>query len=108
MPNPAIFEQQMEDVRAEMREMRGVMGQMANALTKLSVLEERNLVASEAIKQLGVRQDRTENEVSDLKMEQVKFQGTVSGISSTMKLLWAVFGTGMIYLGAQAFSMVAK
>jgi hypothetical protein len=101
MPTPSVFEQHMQDVRTEMREMRAAVTQLAMAMTKLSILEERNVVATAAIEKLAKRQDQSDNELNVVKVEQIKFESTVKGIGGTMKVMWAAFGTGVIYLGSK-------
>jgi len=102
-----VFEQQMEELKIDMREMRGAITKMAEALTKLSVLEERNLAANVAIEKIAERLDKTDEKVNRVELEQVKFEATVGGISKTMKAMWAAFGGGVIYLGSQLIKTFA-
>lgn len=102
MPNQAVLEQQMDSVQRELQEVRNAMTKMAEAITKLSVLEERNLAANAAIEKLIERQDRLESKIGSIELEQVKFESTVKGVTGTMKWMWGAFGGGVVYIGAQA------
>jgi hypothetical protein len=101
MPSQTVFEQQMEELRTDMREMRGAVTKMAEALTKLSVLEERNLAANVAIEKIATRVEKVEEKVNGVELEQVKFESTVEGVTKTMRFMWGAFGGGVIYLGSQ-------
>lgn len=101
MPAQTVFEQQMEEMRTDMREMRSAITKMAEALTKLSVLEERNLAAGVAIEKVAARVDKMEEKVSDVELEQVKFESTVEGVTKTIKVMWGICGGGVIYLGSE-------
>lgn len=101
MPNQTVFEQQMEELRIDMREMRTAVTQMATAMTKLSVLEERNMATIQAIDKVTSRMDKMEDKLSAIELEQVKFEATIDGVTKTAKAMWAVVGGGVIYLGSQ-------
>ncbi len=107
MPNQTVFEQQMEEMRTDMREMRGAITKMAEAMTKLSVLEERNLAANVAIDKIATRVDKIEDKVGAVELEHAKFESTVNGATKTMKVLWAVCGGGILYLGGQLIHQFA-
>lgn len=101
MPSQTIFEQQMEELRIDMREMRTAIVKMAEAMSKLAVLEERNLAQNHTIEKLTERVEKNEDKLVHVEMEQVKFQATVDGVGKTMKLMWGAFGGGVIFLGSQ-------
>ena len=101
MPNQSVFEQRMDSLAEEMRDIRGALTEVAKALTKLSVLEERNVVTSQAIEKIAQRQDKLEDKVSDIELEQVKFESNAKGMATAMKLMWAAFGSGVLYIGSE-------
>jgi len=91
----------LQNLQDEMRDIRGALAQMAVALTKLSVLEERNLIANTAIEKLITRQDKMDDRVNSVVLEQAKFEANIKGISTAMKWMWAAFGSGAVYIGGQ-------
>lgn len=103
----SVFEQQMEELKSDMREMRGAITKMAEALTKLSVLEERNLATNQAFDKIVTRVEKAEDKVSAVEIEQIKFESTIEGVAKTMKVMWAAFGGGVLYLGAQIIKTFA-
>lgn len=114
MPPPNVFEQQMDDLRADMREMRGAITKIGDAISKLSVLEERNSSTNLAIEKTNqvldrvvLRLDKMDEKINHIELEQAKREATINGVTKTMKVMWGAFGGGVIYLGAQAFKLFA-
>lgn len=106
MPSQNVFEQQMEELKRDMREMRTAVTDMAKAISKLAVLEERNLATNQTIEKILDRMEKTDDKVNRIELEQVKFAGQIEGVSKTMKFMWGAFGGGVIYLGSQLFQML--
>lgn len=107
MPSQTIFEKQMEELRIDMREMRTAIVKMADAMSKLAVLEERNLAQTTTIEKLTERVGKNEDKLVHVEIDQIKFQATVDGVSKTMKMMWGAFGGGVIFLGAQLVKQFA-
>ena len=103
---PSQFEQQMEELKLDMREMRAAVTEMAKAMSKLAVLEERNLATNQAIEKVVNKLEKVDQKVVDVELEQVKFVATVMGISKTMKFMWGAFGGGVLYVGGQVIQSV--
>jgi hypothetical protein len=101
MPNQTAFDQRMDQMAEELREMRSAIAQVAQALTKLSVLEERNLVASQAIEKIASRQDKLDEKLNTVALDQAKFQANIDGTTKAMKFMWGAFGGGVLYIGSQ-------
>lgn len=107
MPDQSVFEQRMEAMADELREMRGALSEVAKALTKLSVLEERNVMVAQAIEKVSARQEKLEEKVSALELEQVKFESNAKGVATAMKLMWGAFGGGVLYIGSELIKQFA-
>lgn len=98
------LETQMDEMKSDMREVRTTMQKIADALSRLAVLEERHQNFATTIdRRLGA----VEQKASNTELEQVKFVANVEGISKTMKFMWAAFGSGVVYIGSQLFQLVA-
>lgn|GEM_PF-2877405 len=106
MPSQNVFEQQMEELKRDMREMRAAVTDMAKAIGKLAVLEERNLATNQTIERIVDRMEKSETKVSRIELDQVKFNGQIDGVSKMMKWMWGAFGGGVIYLGSQLFHIL--
>ena len=89
----------------ELREVRGAVTKMADALTKLSLLEERNMVVAQAIEKLAERLDKTDDKLNAVALELVKFEAKAEGMAKAMKFMWVAFGGGVTYIGAQLFKL---
>jgi hypothetical protein len=95
-------------LQEEMRDIRSAMSKMADALTKLSVLEERNLTANTAIEKMITRQDKLDERLTAVVLDHAKFEANIAGISTAMKWMWAAFGSGVIYIGGQVIKHYAN
>jgi ParB-like chromosome segregation protein Spo0J len=98
----------LQILQDEMRDIRATMGKMADALTKLSVLEERNLIANTAIEKMMARQDKADERLQAVILDHAKFEANIAGISTAMKWMWAAFGSGVIYIGGQVIKHYAN
>jgi hypothetical protein len=98
MPDPTIFEQQMNELKTDMREVRSVLTQMANAMSKLAVLEERNIGVTAEIARANVRLSAVEVKITDIELDRAKFNGSISGATTAARVLWAVVGGGVCAL----------
>lgn len=107
MPSQTVFEQRMEEMQIDMREMRGAITKMADAMTKLSILEERNQVATVAIEKIANRVEKVEDKVMAAELDAARFQSKIDGMTTTMKVMWGAFGSGVLYVGSQVVKQFA-
>ncbi|PLC44585.1 hypothetical protein C0Q88_07855 [Ralstonia pickettii] len=96
MTNRAALEQQMDEVRSDVREMRASMAKIAEAITRLAVLEERHLSTAARLDKIESRQRDSESKVSELDKTQIKYIATLDGITKTVRILWVVGGAGVL------------
>lgn len=102
MPNQTLFDQRMDAMSDDLRDLRTAMSEVAKALTKLSVMEERNAVTNQAVEKIAARQDRIEHSLSEIRLEQVKFESNINGMTTAIKWMWTVCGAGIVAVGAAA------
>lgn len=106
-PSQTILEQQIDEMRTDMRDMRTAVTKMAEAMTKLSVLEERNQVATAAIQRIGERIGKMEDRANATELSQARFESRFDGMATTMKIMWGAFGSGVLYIGSQVIKQFA-
>ena len=68
---------------------------------RIDTLEQSNRALQDRI-------EKVEDKIADVVLDQAKTASMIGGVTSTMKVMWAAFGSGVIYLGAQAFQALAK
>lgn len=92
MPDQSVFERQMDLVQIDLREMRAALTQVAAAMSKLAVLEERNVSVQAEVVRLHAKVAAGETKMAAMELHQAKFDGSVSGATSTVKVFWAIGG----------------
>lgn len=107
MPAQTVFEQQMEDLKMDMREMRAAITEIAKAMSRLAVMEERNLASVQITEKLAIRLEKVELVTTAAALERATFVAKFEGISSTMKFMWTAFGGGVIFLVTEAIKHFA-
>lgn len=132
VPNRQALEQQIDQVQLDVRDMRSDVKVIAEAITRLAVMEERSQtlaaslerVASQVEKiderqrnseitrdvmvQVSTRLAAVEEKVDTTYVSQVKFEAKVQGMSNTLKVMWAAFGTGVLYIGGNVIQLVVQ
>jgi hypothetical protein len=98
----------LQILQEEMRDIRAAVSKMADALTKLSVLEERNLIANTAIEKMMTRMDKMDERISAVVLDHAKFEARIVGMSTAMKWMWGAFGAGVVYIGGQVVKHFAN
>lgn len=92
MEEVQALSQQMSDVREDVREIRAGMAQVAEAITRLAVLEDRNVASMQRIASLEERQRDVEKKNAETNLAMVKLLAQMDGASRTIKVMWAVVG----------------
>lgn len=106
MQSLSNLEQRIDEMSSDMRDMRASMSTIAQAMTKLAVMEEKNQAQAHALEKLQLKIERLEAKTVQIELEQVKFQATADGIAKTIRVNWVVFGAGVIALGGKAIQFL--
>lgn len=93
MPNQSVFEERMNDVREDIREVRSAMGKIADAITRMAILEERHRGTDDRVAKAEERLRDVEKKSSENEKSYLKLIATINGITSTSRVLWLVGGT---------------
>jgi len=132
MPLSHSLEQQMGQMQEDMREMRGSMKLIAEAITRLAVLEERHQNTATTVRNYGERVDRLEEreraqnvsgesiahlqgrvDLIDTKLrttelKQAASNGKEVGAQKTMKIVWTVVGGVLTYVASVVVPPVVR
>lgn len=107
MPEQTIFERQMEELKSDMREMRAAITQVATAMSKLAVLEERNISITSEVNRLSSRVQTVETKTVEMELHRAKFDGSLTGATTTARIIWAIGGGAVAYLAAPLLKIIA-
>lgn len=91
MPNSHVLEQQLAEMRISI-------SKMADALTKLAILEERHQVTQARVEKLEDRLVEVSKQASAVEINQIKHFATIDGILRVLKIQWLVLGTTLTLL----------
>ena len=87
---------QISEVKEDMREIRTSMKQIADAVTRLAVLEQQNKSTDQRMEQIETRQMAVERESAETRLSMIKLTAQISGATTTIRVLWIVLGAGVI------------
>ena len=89
-------------VHNDMRDMKLAMSQMAEAITRLAVLEEKHLGVVNALQRVEDQVDKLDDKVQNLSLQIAEAQGRASGAGWVIKSVWGVVGAAVIGMLAWA------
>jgi len=98
----------LDQITGELSDMRNSMDKIAEALTRLALLEERHSVIVSTTRQIEERQVRFDDRLDKLEKEQIRYDATASTASKAFKVVWAVVGGGIIYIGGEIIKAFSK
>jgi uncharacterized coiled-coil protein SlyX len=93
------LEQQVNDVQRDVGEIKGALSQIATAITKLAILEERHQATQMRVEKLEDRLVETNKAVTKLNETNIEHVATVKGMAGTLKVVYTILG-GLIGSGA--------
>lgn len=99
MTDLKAFENQLKETRDDVREVRTGIGKIAEAITKLAVLEERHQMTIGKVDALDKRVTSVESKTSELEKAHLKLLHTLGGVGSSLRVVWLVSGaviTGLV------------
>jgi hypothetical protein len=89
------FRAQLAGMTASMVDIRSSVFQIAEAITRLAVLEERHQGIARVLEKAVERLEIIEQKQHAHALEMATIAGQAAGASKIVKVLWAVFGTGV-------------
>lgn len=86
------LEQQLNETREDVREVRTGIGRIADAVTKLAILEERHQMTNIRVDNLDKRVTGVEVKASEIEKAHLKLLHTLGGVGSSLRVIWLVSG----------------
>lgn len=102
MTDQTASEFHLAELRSDLREVKDSMKQIAEAMTRLAVLEERHQTIMARMNRIEDRQQNSEKKVSEVREAHISLMSTIDGIVKSAKVMWLVIGVGAVALGWKA------
>lgn len=100
-------EKMIEGLQSDLAEVKTTLGKIADALTRLAVLEERQSAVVAVLNRVSDRQDKAEERNSALSNEMIRLATTANVISRGIFALWITVGAGVLAeLGHLAIAVI--
>ena len=90
------LEQRVDDMASDMREMRNSMKIVAEAITKLAVLDEKSHFNAVAMDKVLTRMDKIEDKFNLSELDRVKFEAEAIGVAKSKAMMWGGVGTFVV------------
>lgn len=103
MSDIAALEARLSSLDTNFSAMKSALDRMADAITKLAVLEERGTNAARDIQWCHKRLDDLAVRVQALEEENIRTKAVVATLGKTARVLWIVFG-GAAVMAASALA----
>jgi hypothetical protein len=107
MSSDGNVEASLKIIQTDLEDMKTSMSRMADALTKIAILEEKHQVMAGTMLKITEKMDSLSEKHNDLFIEQVRQQTTVKVTLKAIQVAWAVIGSGLLYGGWQVIKMIA-
>ncbi len=95
---------QISEVKEDMREIRASMSKIADAVTRLAVLESQNTANAQRMENLETRQAAVEKESAETRLSLIRTTAQLSGAMTTIKVLWGVIGSTALTILIKLFT----
>lgn len=93
-------------IQGDLEDMKASMSRMADALTKIAVLEEKHQVMAATMLKITEKIDTLSDKYGELFIEQVRQQTTVKVSLKAIQIAWGVIGSALLYGGWQVVKMI--
>lgn len=108
MSSTEVIEASFKVIQADLEDMKTSMSKMADALSKIAVLEERHQTMSANMLRVTEKLEKIAERQSVLELAHVKQDTTIKVTVKAIQVVWAVIGTGVLYGVWQIMKMLAS
>lgn len=102
-----VIESSFQVIRGDLEDMKASMSKMADALSKIAVLEERHQTMATNMLRVTEKLEKIADRQSALELAHVKQDTTVKVTVKAIQVIWAVIGGGVLYGVWQFMKMIA-
>jgi hypothetical protein len=100
------FKSKVDQIQEDLSDMKSSMGKIAEAVTRLAVLEEKHHGTVLALERILVRVERDEERINSVEKVQIRQDAAIGAYMKAVQGAWAVLGAGVLYVGAQIVTFV--
>jgi uncharacterized coiled-coil DUF342 family protein len=93
-------------IQGDLEDMKASMSRMADALTKIAILEEKHQVMAQTMLKITEKIDALTDKHNALHVEQVKQQTTLKVSMKAIQVAWGVIGSGLLYGAWQVVKLI--
>lgn len=107
MSDETVSEANFKIIQSDLADMKSSMAKIADALTKIAILEERYAVMQNSMNRIIEKLDTIDARQSATELAQVKQDTTLKVSLRAIQIAWAILGSGMLYGAWQVIKMIA-
>jgi predicted nucleic acid-binding Zn-ribbon protein len=97
---------QIDILQGDISDIKSSMGKIADAVTRLAVLEEKHQTTVLAMERIMTRIERDENRIGELEKAHIRQETAFEAYARAVKMAWAVLGAGVLYMGSNLIHIV--
>jgi chromosome segregation ATPase len=97
---------QLDQVTNDLSDIKSSMGKIAEALTRLALLEERHSVNVSTTRRIEEEVQLHDRRLDVIEKEQIRVEASTETAIKAVKVAWAVLGAGVLYVGGKVVTMV--
>ena len=95
---------QIGEVKEDMREIRASLSKIADAMTRLAVMESQNKNVSDRIDLVETQVKAAEKEGAEIRLQLIRATSQLTGAVTTIKVLWTVIGASAVTILVKLFA----
>ena len=103
-----VIEASFKVIQGDLEDMKSSMSKMADALSKIAILEERHQTMSATMLRVTEKLEKIAERQSLLEMAHVKQETTVKVTVKAIQVIWGVIGGGILYGVWQIMKILAS
>lgn len=106
-PESHLFDTSLKVIQDDLADMKSSMSKIADALSKIAVLEERHSAMTQSLVRVSEKLEDMDKRQNLLEMAQVRQETTVRVTIKAIQVAWGVIGAGVLYGIWQFIKLVA-
>lgn len=107
MSTETLIEANFKAIQSDLEDMKSSMAKIADALTKIAILEERYAVMQASMNRIVEKLDTIDARQSATEIAQIKQDTTIKVTIRAIQIAWAILGSGMLYGAWQVIKIIA-